>query len=182
MAGSSGGESRTAEAERKAFDSIYRRHGDEIYRFCLRRLRNTALAEEAMATVFLEAWRRRGEVDLVTRPARPWLYGVARNVLRNQYRRQRHSEATVRNLESLQRNHAEDPAEELARRHATLALLGSLQALPEGQRAVVTLCLLGGRSYEAAAGHLQVPVGTVRSRLNRARLNLVAAVRTSAGF
>jgi DNA-directed RNA polymerase specialized sigma24 family protein len=54
-------------------------------------------------------------------------------------------------------------------------------ALPQGQREVVSLCLLGGRSYEAAAVDLKVPIGTVRSRLARARLSLAHAVRTANG-
>jgi DNA-directed RNA polymerase specialized sigma24 family protein len=63
----------------------------------------------------------------------------------------------------------------------TFALVGSLGALPEGQREVAALCLLGDSSYEAAASELEVPVGTVRSRLYRARLSLALAVRGADG-
>jgi RNA polymerase sigma-70 factor (ECF subfamily) len=135
-----------------------------------------------MATVFLEAWRRRGEVDFESRPIRPWLYGVARNVLRNQRRAQRRQEATVRSLEYVHRRYAEDPSEVLVRQQAAHAVVGSLESLPAGQREVVDLCLLGDLSYAAAAGDLEVPVGTVRSRLSRARLHLALAVRAAGGF
>lgn len=167
------------ERERVAFTRAYRRYSDELYRYCLPRIGNPATAEEVLATVFLEAWRRRHEVDFTSRPIRPWLYGVARNVMRNQRRAQRRQEATVRDLGYLHRRHAEDPSEALARRQATHALVGSLDSLPDDQRAVVELCLLGGFSYEAAAGDLKVPIGTVRSRLSRARLNLALAVRAA---
>ncbi len=181
MAGSLGRGCRTKAEDENAFACAYRRHGKELYRFCLRRLGNPGAAEEALATVFLEAWRRREEVDFSSRPMRPWLFGVARNVVRNQRRAQHRQEVTVRNLEHLHRRHAEDPSEELARRQVADALICSLGALPDGQRQVVSLCLLGDRSYEAAADDLKVPVGTVRSRLYRARLNLALAVRVADG-
>jgi len=169
------------EEERRRFDCAYRRYADELYRFCLRTNHNTAFAEEALSTIFAEAWRRRGEIDFVTKPIRPWLYGVARNVLHNQRRKQRRQEETSTNLARVQRRYAEDPSEELSRREVTFALVGSLRALPKGQRDVATLCLLGDCSYEAAASELKVPVGTVRSRLYRARLSLALAVRGADG-
>jgi RNA polymerase sigma-70 factor (ECF subfamily) len=167
--------------ERAAFDSLYRDHADQLYGFCLRRTGNPSLAEEARATVFLEAWRRRREIDLTSRPVAPWLFGVARNVLRNQRRTEGRQDATQRDLSRLQRRHAEDLSEQLARRELASALVGSLRDLPPPQRQVVGLCLLGQRSYAAAAGTLEIPVGTVRSRLSRARLHIEIAVRAADG-
>jgi RNA polymerase sigma factor (sigma-70 family) len=167
--------------EGKSFSCAYRSYADELYRFCLRQTGDRALAEEVSATVFLEAWRRYEEVDFSSRPIRPWLYGVARNVLRNQRRAQLRQEEAIRDLGQLNRRYADDPSEELARREVTCALVCSLESLTEGQRQVVNLCLLGDSSYEAAAGDLEVPVGTVRSRLARARLNLTLAVRAASG-
>lgn len=165
--------------DREVFTSLYQRYSDQLYRFCLRQTSDPTLAEEALATLFLEAWRRRREVDLASRPSAPWLFAVARNVLRNQRRSLRRQEAMVRSLEHSQSWHAEDPSEELERRQTAAALVLSLLRLPEKQRQVVTLCLLSGLSYEAAAGDLKIPVGTVRSRLSRARLTLSLAVRTT---
>jgi len=180
--GASKGGGPKAEAEaRRVLSCAYRRHADELYRFCLGWLRNPTTAEEAMATVFLEAWRRRAEVDFDSRPIRPWLYGVARNVLRNHRRAQHRQEAMVRSLECLHSRHAEDPSEEVARRQVARTLIGSLKELPDEQRQVVALCLLGDHTYETAAGDLKVPIGTVRSRLSRARVNLAGAVRTADG-
>jgi len=158
----------------------YRCHWQELYRYCLRRTGGDHfVAEEVSATVFLEAWRRRGEVDFSSRPIRPWLYETAKNVLRNYKRTERRRKKFVESLEYVQPHHAADPSEEVTRRQATRALVGSLEALPDGQRQVVGLCLLGDASYEAAAVDLKVPVGTVRSRLYRARLNLALAVRAA---
>lgn len=168
------------EPRERVFARLYRAHTDQLYRFCLKQTGNHALAEEALANVFLEAWRRLEEIDL-SRPIGPWLYGVARNVTRNQRRRQRRGEAALQSLGYVHQPHAEDASEALARRQETAVLARSLAELPLGQRQVVSLCLLGDCSYEAAARALEIPVGTVRSRLSRARLNLAIAVREAAG-
>ncbi len=164
--------------ERAAFDAIYRLHGDRVYRFCLRRTGNHALADEARAIVFLEAWRRRHEVDFSSKPIAPWLYAVARNVLHNQRRAESRQSAMQQRLEYLQR-HSEDLTEHLQRRQAISALLHSLRALPPAQREVIGLCLFDDASYETAAGKLQIPVGTVRSRLSRARVQLASDLRAA---
>jgi RNA polymerase sigma factor (sigma-70 family) len=159
----------------------FRRHARELYRFCLRRTGNAARADEALGEVFLQACTRQEEIDFQTGSLRAWLYGVARNVLHNQRREEQRQEATALRLTDLQRRAAEDASEELARRQVAQTLLCCLGALPEAQRQVVVLCVLGDRSYEAAASDLNVPVGTVRSRLYRARLSLALAVRAADG-
>ncbi|HKG04506.1 MAG TPA: RNA polymerase sigma factor [Conexibacter sp.] len=164
------------------FDLLYRRYANSVYRFCLRRTRDADMAEDALAIVFLEAWRRRGEVDLTSRPAEPWLYGVARNVLRNQQRTLRRRNASLRDLGRTAASCApDDVSERVEHRQALELLLHALHALPPAQRAVVGLCVLEDRSYEAAAGALQIPIGTVRSRLSRARLHLALAVSAADG-
>lgn len=168
-------------SQEEAVDQAFRCYADPLYGFCLRWTHNPALAEEVRQRVFLEAWRRRNEIDL-TRPLGPWLYGVARNVLLNEQRRQRSENTARQNLEYTHRRYAEDPSEEFERRQQAAALVSSLTSLPDAQRQVVSLCLLEERSYEAAAHALQIPVGTVRSRLSRARLSLALAVRAAAGI
>lgn len=164
-----------------AFDLLYRRYADPVYRFCLRQTRDADMAEDALAIVFLEAWRRRGDVDLTSRPAEPWLYGVARNVLRNQRRALRRRDATLRSLGHARPPACDDVSERVERRALLDALLRSLHALPPAQRAVIWLCVLEDRTYEAAAGALRIPVGTVRSRLSRARLHLALSLGVAEG-
>ncbi|HKG37908.1 MAG TPA: RNA polymerase sigma factor [Conexibacter sp.] len=165
-----------------AFDLLYRRYSGSVYRFCLRRTRDADMAEDARAIVFLEAWRRRSEVDLTSRPAEPWLYGVARNVLRNQQRTLRRRDASLRDLgRTTAPSASDDVSERVERRQVLELLVSALHALPPAQRAVVGLCVLEDRSYEAAAGALRIPVGTVRSRLSRARLHLALAVSAADG-
>jgi RNA polymerase sigma factor (sigma-70 family) len=168
-----------ATSERDTFDAFYRCYAGPLYAYCRRRSRDRESAEDACAIVFLEAWRRRAEVDLTNRSPAPWLYGVARNVLRNQRRSHHRYEAALLSLRSLEPTQAQGAGEHYTRRQLlddTLELLG---ALPPSQRAVVRLCTLHDHSYEAAAHVLQIPVGTVRSRLARARLRLAADPRAA---
>ena len=165
-------------AERTQFDRLWREHGDTIYRFCLRRTQDAELAEDARSTVFFEAWRRRREVDLRGRAALPWLYGVAANVLRNQRRSLRRREDAIRRVPP-PRAHV-DSVDDIADRvdaSASAALaMQVLCDLPPGERAVVILCIANELSYADAADALDLPVGTVRSRLFRARARLHAGV------
>jgi RNA polymerase sigma-70 factor (ECF subfamily) len=165
--------------EHVAFDALYRHHADRVYGFCLRRTGDVGQAEEARAIVFLEAWRRRRDIDFASRPAGPWLYGVARNVLRNQRRALQRRDAALRSLGDVQRGRSEDVSEHVQRRQVIEVLLRTLQTLPPAQREVVWLCVLDNRSYEAAAGALQIPIGTVRSRLSRARMQLASAIHAA---
>jgi RNA polymerase sigma-70 factor (ECF subfamily) len=146
-----------------AVGELFRRHAPAIFVFLVRRTGDRELAEDLTSLVFLEAWRKRSSVRLSGDSALPWLYGVALNCARNARRsRRRHSSALARL--ALERPAPDEPAErELA---DVLALLGRL---PESQRDVVLACAWSGLSYEDAAIALGIPVGTVRSRLSRAR-------------
>lgn len=181
MAMSPGAGPTTDDEKRKALTSAYTRHSQGIYKFCLRRTGDETAAQEIAQKVFEEAWKKRDEVNFTSRPIGPWLYAVARNMLHNRRRDERRREDVLHRLGEVTPLHADDPSEELARRQAARALVGSLGSLPSGQRQVVSLCLLGDCSYETAAGVLEVPIGTVRSRLYRARLNLALAVRGANG-
>lgn len=163
---------RATDAER--FERLYRDNAHTIYRFLLRRTDGDwALAEDLCAVVFYEAWRRRDDVA-ADRPLLPWLYGVAVNVLRNSRRSARRREAAVRRLPY--RMVEFDPTEEVAERVHAWQRTGDareiLERLSEEERDVVVLCLVLELSYRAAAITLQIPIGTVRSRLARARARL----------
>jgi RNA polymerase sigma-70 factor (ECF subfamily) len=149
-----------------AFTALFDEHADAIFGFCFRRTADHALAEDLTATVFLEAWRRREQVDLATRPALPWLYGVAGNVLRNARRSlRRHREVLERIPPAPERDRVAEQAE-------MRELLEAVAGLPRHEREVVELVAWADLSYADAAEALGVPVGTVRSRLSRARARL----------
>ena len=156
--------------EPEAFAALYDRHAATIHRFAGRRL-GDQLADDVVGETFLAAFRRRKRYDLRRADARPWLYGIAANVIG------KHRRAEVRMLRAFARTGA-DP---VAAGHADLVdsrvcaaavqrdLAAALAALPAGDRDVLLLIAWADLSYEETAAALGIPVGTVRSRLHRAR-------------
>lgn len=164
---------RLSMTEPEAFAAIFARHAPQIHRFAARRL-GAGLAEDVVGEVFLVAFRRREGYDPAYRDARPWLYGIATNVIR------RHRHAERRAYRVLARTGADpvtqSPAEDVLSRVAAGAqrrqLAAALAGLPAADRDTLLLSVWGGLSYSEIARALQVPDGTVRSRLNRARRKL----------
>jgi RNA polymerase sigma factor (sigma-70 family) len=160
--------------ESERFEQLFRRHAAQLQRFFLRRTGDWAASEDLCSMVFCEAWRRRHEVDLETRAPLPWLYGVAANVLRNHVRARRRRDAALIRVPHpvAPADATDDIAERLAVRELARTLAQAISALPPGERDVVALCMTRGYSYRAAASTLGLPVGTIRSRLFRARARL----------
>lgn len=161
-----------ASVEADAFRTLFDRHARAVHAFCARRTADLALAEDLTSIVFLEAWRHRHRVGLVEQDnPLPWLLGVANNVVRNDLRARIRYRAAVRRLAPTSVVDAGDDRV-VARADAERGLgdaLSAIAALSAGERDVVALVLWSGLSYEEAAVALDVPVGTVRSRLSRAR-------------
>ncbi len=159
--------SRGCAGDQAAVGELFRRHAPAIFVFLVRRTGDRELAEDLTSTVFLEAWRKRADVQLSGDSALPWLYGVALNCARNARRALRRHRAALARL-ALERP-APPEASEARELGDVLALL---RRLPESQRDVILACSWTGLSYEDAALALGIPVGTVRSRLSRARAQL----------
>jgi RNA polymerase sigma factor (sigma-70 family) len=164
---------RAAAGETDAFGLLFERHVRTVYNYCFRRTGDWSQAEELTAVVFLEAWRRRREIRLERDDALPWLLGVATNLVRNLRRTHRRYRSAI---ERLPRERVADFAididERLDDERQMRAVLRALGKLPRGDQDVLALCVWEGLSYEAAALALDIPVGTVRSRLSRARARL----------
>jgi RNA polymerase sigma factor (sigma-70 family) len=157
-------------ADTARFARLFDSHAPELLRYCFRRTADTALAEDLVSIVFLEAWRRRGDLREDADP-RPWLYGIATNVVRGQWRtRRRHAAALARIGASA--TVGRSSAEAFACEEEMRALLALIARLPRREQDVLALCVWSELSYEHAAEVLGVPVGTVRSRLSRARARL----------
>jgi RNA polymerase sigma-70 factor, ECF subfamily len=159
-----------------AFGALFERHSRAVYNFAFRSTANWATAEDAASDVFLTAWRRRGEVVFTTESGSvlPWLLGVAANQLRNRRRSGRRASAALGRLNP--REVQPDHSDETVGRIADEAQMADVQAVVEQltghERDVLALCAWAGLDYEEAAIALAVPVGTVRSRLSRARAHL----------
>lgn len=174
---------RARHGDAEAFGVIYARHASAVQDYCLWRTADPQAAEDAAATVFLEAWRRRERLRLQTDSAAGLLLGIANNVVRGHWRTsRRHGNALRRLRAAAPREGAGPESEVIARIDAfrdLRAARGAIRSLPRGEREVLALIADGDLSYEEAATALGIPVGTVRSRLARARSRLR---NTSFGF
>jgi RNA polymerase sigma-70 factor (ECF subfamily) len=158
--------------EARAFEELVIAHQHRIYGVALRMLRDSAEAEEVAQEVFVRAYRGiaafKGEAKLST-----WLYAIASRLCLNRLgpgsRRldRRGDEALNRLAEP-----GADPSADLERSEMESALQRAIAELPEERRIVVVLRDLEGLDYEEIAAALELPLGTVRSRLHRARMDL----------
>lgn len=162
-------------AEADAFARLFDAHARAVHAFCARRTADLALADDLTSVVFLEAWRnrRRAEITASDNPL-PWLLGVANNVVRNDLRARLRYRAALRRLPPPDAvpSSEEDALARAVIEEGLTAALRAVAGLPRPERNVVVLVLWSGLSYEEAAQALGVPVGTVRSRLSRARNRL----------
>ena len=172
-----------AAGEHAAFGQLFDRHATAVYNYLYRRTADWPAAEDLTAAVFLQAWRRRGEVVFDRDSALPWLLGVARLQLRNATRsRARYLAALSRvGRETVPEASLADPADLVARQLDNAQQVRELRAaiarLPRQQREVIELCVYAGLDQQAAALSLGVSVGTVKSRLHRARQRLASELR-----
>jgi RNA polymerase sigma-70 factor (ECF subfamily) len=160
-----------------ALGVLFDRYADRIYNHCFRRTASWDLAQDATSTVFLEAWKGRERVVVHDNSALPWLFGIATNVCRNLTRgRKRHLAAVDRlPVAPDTPDHAEAVADRLDDERRMAAVLAAHAQLAPRDREVLSLVVWDGLSYEQTAAALDGPVGTVRSRLARARGRLAAA-------
>jgi RNA polymerase sigma-70 factor (ECF subfamily) len=154
-----------------AFAAIFERHFDAIFRYLRRRVGRTR-AEELAAETFTQALAARHRFDTGRAGARPWLYGIAVNLLRHHYRsEERELRAYARSgVDPLAAN---EPS--LERADATAigpAVAAALAELAPVERETLLLYAWAELGYGEIATALDIPIGTVRSRLNRARTRL----------
>ncbi|HEY6316023.1 MAG TPA: RNA polymerase sigma factor [Streptosporangiaceae bacterium] len=152
------------------FATIYDRHFAGIYRYVASRLGPDA-AEDLAAETFLAAFCDRSRFDPARGEVRPWLYGIATNLVGTHRRTERRRYRTLARA-AAQPAAASDEERALARVSAQVLrgrLAEVLAALPAGDRDVLLLVAVGSLSYEEVSQALSIPPGTVGSRLNRAR-------------
>jgi RNA polymerase sigma-70 factor (ECF subfamily) len=157
----------------RLFRDLVTQHSGRLRRFVIKHIGHPDDADDIAQQAFMEAARSiehyRGESELST-----WLYGIAMNLVRNYLNRAPHRLYRFDSEESLAGVPAPmgDPSEIVARQETLHSLDEMLAELPEDMRDVLMLVAVDELSYEAAAAILSVPVGTVRSRLSRARATL----------
>jgi RNA polymerase sigma-70 factor (ECF subfamily) len=164
-----------ASGDPDAFAVLFHRHARAVYNHCFRQSGSWSEAEDLTSVVFLEAWRRRATVRLERGSVRAWLLGVATNVCRNRTRSLRRHRAALSRVPdpATQPDPAADVAARVDDERTIRTVLDEVRRLPRREREVLVLCAWDGLSYAEAAIALGVPIGTVRSRLSRARSRLV---------
>ncbi|WP_424467842.1 RNA polymerase sigma factor [Pseudoclavibacter helvolus] len=165
-------------AEPAAFAELYDRHHRLVHRYAARRT-NAEIADDVMSETFLVAFEQRSRFDTTRGEVRSWLLGIATTLLR------KHRRLEAREWRSFTAADAAAAAEDGDFTSAAEARLdagarmrnlgGAIASLSKGDRDALLLYALGELDYEGVAAALGIPVGTVRSRLNRARRKLQRA-------
>ena len=159
------------------FAVIYDRHAAAIHRYLARRL-GVQVADDLVGETFLAAFRRRGGYDGRRVEALPWLYGIATNVVA-QHRREEaraYRLLQVAPLPGADVGHDERVSADVTATAQRDRLIAALAGLTPGDRDVLLLVAQEELRYEQVAAALDIPVGTVRSRLHRARVTIRAAL------
>lgn len=172
---------RLKNGDEAAFTALYRRHKDAVYRFALLYCGAAGAAADVTQDTFVHLMTRATQFDPTRGTVGSWLCGVARNVarqhlgeVREDYRDpgQLHDDIDAR--EAL--IEAETPLERLLRNEAAEQVRAAIARLAPHYRDVLVLCEISGLTYAETAQVCGVEIGTVRSRLNRARTALASTL------
>ncbi|WP_345038471.1 sigma-70 family RNA polymerase sigma factor [Streptomyces sannanensis] len=158
---------------------LFREHGKAVYNHCFRLTGDWAGAEDCASLVFLEAWRLREKAEPHGGSLLPWLLGIANYVVHRRRRVARRHQALMERMPApgLLPDFADEVVGRLEDQERIAAVRQVLDRLGRSDREVLALCVWAGLDYTAAAQALGVPVGTVRSRLSRARRRLDGLAR-----
>jgi RNA polymerase sigma-70 factor (ECF subfamily) len=184
---------RMTAGDEEAFARLYRRRHPAIYRFALHVTGNPSIAEDVTQEVFMTLIREPKRFDPARGTLGGFLFGIARNHLRKRWEQERRLVPFAGDADDLDdllsrtaassngNGHSHRPVHLVRDEFTSLETVGrvrkAISTLPENYREVVILCELEEMSYEEVASALGCPVGTVRSRLHRARAILVEKLR-----
>jgi len=159
----------------QAFEALYDRRQGGIYRYALRMSGSPTIAEDVTQEVFLSLMRDHSGYQESRGTVKSYLYGMARHRLFRRLERERSLVSLTGSDEAntetayAQIRDANDPFAELVRNETIAVVRQAILSLPENFREVVVLCYLQEMNYADAAAVIECPIGTVRSRLARAR-------------
>lgn len=160
--------------DREAFTALYRLRQGSVFRFALQMTGSVEVAEDVTQETFLALLDAGKRYDASRGTVSAFLYGIARNQILRRIAGRKH--------EPLEEHPGgDDLFEDLTRRETVEQVRRAVLSLPPAYREAVVLCDLGEASYEEAAAALECPIGTVRSRLNRARAILAQKLAVARG-
>ena len=169
--------------EPERFAVLFDRHAPHIHRYLARRA-DRQVADDLVAETFLAAFARRDRYDLRYADARPWLYGIATNLV-GQHRRDEARQYRIRQAAAAEPEvpgHADRVAADVTAQAMRTLLAEALDTLSAGDRDVLLLIAWEQLTYREVSRALDIPVGTVQSRLHRARTKVRQALAgTEAG-
>ena len=172
-----------AGGDAQAFAELFRRRHSDVFRFALHITGSVATAEDVVQDVFMVVVRDGARYEAGRATVAAWLCGIARNLVRQRLERDRRL-TSVDFADDGEPSRVDDgspdPLSGMLRAERIETLRRAVQALPLPYREAVVLCDLQEMSYEEAAAAVGCPVGTVRSRLHRARTLLAARLAVSA--
>lgn len=155
-----------------AIAQLYERHGALVYRFTLRMSGDASMAEEITQEVFLAFLKKPHQFEEERSAFSTWLCGIARRQLWKRLERDERFVAVEDSEQSPDLYSPDDPDEWLSRKAAVDAVRKGIDQLPLLLKEVVVLCELEELTYSQVSLILAVPIGTVRSRLHRAKARL----------
>ncbi|GAA5198933.1 RNA polymerase sigma factor [Microbacterium jejuense] len=144
---------------------LFDRHEARLFRQAARLLTVREDAKDAVLIAFFELWRRRASVRLVDGSPLPWLLNTVSNTARNLERSGRRYRALLGRIDQPPLPESPAPSDETG-------VLAALRRLPEKEQSVVVLTVMQGYRESEAAVALGIPIGTVKSRMSRARSRL----------
>ena len=164
-------------AEPERFAAIFERYFGQIHQYLARRVGDRS-ADDLAAEVFVVAFAQRQLYDLARDCARPWLYGIATNLIGTHRRQERRFYHALARTDAgwVSPSDEDQVADRVSASAAGPALAAALAALDAGDRDVLLLIAVAGLDYQEVAQALGIPYGTVCSRLNRARRRLREAL------
>lgn len=176
--------SRARQGDPAAFGELFTRHSTVVYTYCFRLTGSWKTAEDLTSVVFLEAWRQREDLDADGATFVPWLLSLASKVAGNSTRAVRRHRRLLAKLppaviaggaaDTVAPPNGTDHLDDgrAADERNMKQILRVFRRLPKQEQEVLALCVWGERTYAEAAVALGIPVGTVRSRLARARAHM----------
>ncbi|MEO5988410.1 MAG: sigma-70 family RNA polymerase sigma factor [Candidatus Eisenbacteria bacterium] len=169
--------------DQAAFAELVRRYQRAVYRVAYALTRNTADADDLAQETFVRAWGAIGRFEL-GQPLHPWLARIATNQAYSLFRhRKRRPETSIEPLveAGMQWGTDDDPADHTATNERSAHLRACFEQLSQEHQAVLALRAVQDLAYDQIAGALGVPVGTVMSRLSRARAELKRLMQAQSG-
>ena len=160
---------RTADGDRNAFETLYRRYSRPVFGLALRRLGDRGRAEDAVQETFASVWRAARSYRPERGPGAPWLYAVARNAITDRSRVRSEPPAEPPEEPSTEAG----PPERAEAGWTAWRVHRALEELTENERAVIELAYWSGLSQSEIAEYLAIPLGTVKTR-TRAALGRLA--------